>query len=74
MNTAILTFAYHSIVALGLAGLIACLLLAGYGIILLYAWVLERYLVAKKLRELFREFMWQQSVHPGIPGKKEDAN
>lgn len=60
MNNVILTFAYHAVIALGIAGLIACLLLAGYGIILLYAWVLERYLVAKKLRELFREFMWRE--------------
>lgn len=60
MTTGILTFAYHAVIALGIAGLVACLLLAWYGIIRLYAWVLERYLAAKKLRELFREFMWER--------------
>ena len=60
MTVATLTFAYYVTIALGIAGLIACLLLAGYGIIRLYAWVLERYLAAKKLRELFREFMYER--------------
>lgn len=60
MTTAILTFTYYAVIALGVAGLVACLLLAGYGIIRLYAWVLERYLAAKKLRKLFREFMWER--------------
>lgn len=60
MTIGILTFAYYVTIALGIVGLAACLLLAGYGLIRLYAWVLERYLAAKKLRELFREFMYER--------------
>lgn len=57
--------------ALGVAGLIALLILAGYGIIRLYAWVLERYLAAKKLRELFRDFMYEQARQEIAKKRKE---
>jgi len=61
MNTTIAYIAYYAVLTLGIAGLIASVILAGYGIIRLYAWVLERYLAAKKLRELFRDFMFEQA-------------
>lgn len=70
MNPIIQGFAYHAVIALGIAGLIALLLLAGAGIVHLYAWFIERYLVAKKLRELFREFMFQRMVHDGKTKRK----
>jgi Ser/Thr protein kinase RdoA (MazF antagonist) len=74
MNPLTQGFAYHAIIALGVAGLIALLLLAGAGIVHLYVWFLERYLTAKKLRELFREFMFQRMVHDGKPKRKEWTN
>jgi Ser/Thr protein kinase RdoA (MazF antagonist) len=61
MNPLIQAFAYHAVIALGVAGLVTLILLAGAGIVHLYAWFIERYLVAKKLRELFRDFMFEQA-------------
>lgn len=71
MNPLIHNFAYYAVLTLGVAGLLALLLLTGVGVVYLYAWFLARYLAAKKLHELFREFMYERLREENAAKRKE---
>lgn len=60
MTLVIVTIAYYAIIILGLIALVSLIGAGLYGLIRLYEFVLDQYLTAKKLRELFREFMWER--------------
>jgi len=60
MTAIIVTIAYHAVIIFGLIALVGLVGVGLYGLIRLYAFVLEQYLTAKKLRELFREFMYER--------------
>ncbi|RCX22925.1 hypothetical protein DFP94_101514 [Fontibacillus phaseoli] len=55
----IAVFTWIGIAFAGLA-VLAAFALAVFGLVRLYAFVLERWLAAKKLCELFRDFMWER--------------
>lgn len=55
----IAVFTWIGVAFAGLA-VLAALSLAVFGLVHLYAFVLERWLAVKKLRELFRDFMWER--------------
>jgi uncharacterized membrane protein len=61
----VVAIAYYAVLTLGLLGVLALVGAGIYGLILLYAFVIERYLIAKKLRDLFREFMVAQMSAKG---------
>jgi hypothetical protein len=56
----IVAIAYCAVLTLGLLGLLALVAAGIYGLVRLYAFLLERVLVAKKLRDLFHAFMVTQ--------------
>ncbi|WP_342480437.1 hypothetical protein NST07_25830 [Paenibacillus sp. FSL L8-0340] len=56
----VMAIAYYAVLTLGLIGVLALVAAGIYGLVRLYAFVLERVLVAKKLRDLFHTFMVTQ--------------
>lgn len=60
MTVIIVSIAYYVVIILGLIALVWLVGVGLYGLIRLYEFVLDQYLTAKKLRELFREFMWER--------------
>lgn len=56
----VVAIAYYAVLTLGLIGVLALVAVGIYGLVRLYAFTIERVLVAKKLRELFHAFMEAQ--------------